>query len=66
MKGERKEGRGGEGEKRQKNMIFRIYDVSGQICQTFVRSLFYLPSQSLSRAYYLCFYGHGVKIEESF
>ena len=31
MKGERKEGRGREGEKRQKNVRFRIYDVSGNM-----------------------------------
>ena len=34
MKGERTEGRGGEEEKRQKNVIFRIYDVSGNMPNT--------------------------------
>ena len=34
MKGERKEGRGREGEKRQKNVRFRIYDVSGNMPNT--------------------------------
>ena len=58
-----------EGEERKRKDRRTWYSESTMcqaICQTLVRSLFYLPSQSLSRACYPCFYGHGVKIEESF